>query len=229
MNFIRIDNFRPMDIILKDDACHLKDGFGRVETWYYDAIFNNNYSLVSLINVAHIGRFGFVLTGLFIYKDSEPIKIIRKRYRLSDFNGNDNNPLIKIKGNELLKGYITDNQDWITHISRDENNVKIELEFIKKSRGFKGKTYLGNWLVIPKMEVSGSLLIDENKIDVKGFGYHDHNIYPIYAPLINKGYFFGKLDINSDHLTWARVIKNNSKEQLLAILSKNEKYYNIRY
>jgi hypothetical protein len=222
-----MDNFRPMDIILNDDACHLKDGFGRVETWYYDAIFDNNYSLVSLINVVHIGRFGFVLTGLFIYKDSEPIKIIRKRYRISEFKANDNNPLIKIKGNELLKGYITDNQDWITHISRDEDNVKIDLDFIKKSKGFKGKTYLGKWLVIPKMEVSGTLFIDENKINVKGFGYHDHNIYPIYAPLINKGYYFGKLDINSDHLTWARVLKNHSKEQLLAIFSKNGKYYNI--
>jgi hypothetical protein len=77
------------------------------------------------------------------------------------------------------------------------------------------------------MEVSGSLIIENNKINAKGFGYHDHNIYPIYSPLINKGYYFGKLDINSNHLTWARVIKNNSKEQILAILSKNGKYYNI--
>jgi len=54
--------------VLRDDACHRKESFGHVETWYYDdAILSNNYSIVTLINVAHIGIFGIVLTGFFIY------------------------------------------------------------------------------------------------------------------------------------------------------------------
>jgi hypothetical protein len=225
---IRSNNFKPRDITLNDDACHLKEGLGRVETWYYDAIFKNNYSIVSLINIVHIGRFGLILTGLFIYKDTKPIHIIRNRYPLSDFKCNEVEPLIKIRYKELLKGYITNENEWITTLFRDENNVKIELDFIKKSKGFKGKTYLGKWLVIPKMEVNGSIYIKDKKIDVNGSGYHDHNIYPIYAPFRNKGYYFGKLDIdNNNHLTWARVIKNRKNEQLLAILSKEEEYLNI--
>ena len=35
------------------------------------------------------------------------------------------------------------------------------------------------------------------------------------------------MDLDSDHLTWARIIKNHKKEQLLAILSKNQEYFNI--
>jgi len=224
---IKSDNFEPKDITIQDDACHLKEGFGRIETWYYDAIFDNNYSMVSLINVLHIGRLGIVLTGLFIYKDSKPIQIIRNRYPLSYFTGDRENPLLKIKEKELLKGYIKDDQKWITHLSIDEKNVIMDLDFIKKSKGFKGKTYLGNWLVIPKMKVKGTLYIKDNKIDLSGSGYHDHNIYPIYAPLRTRGYYFGKLNINSDNLTWARVIKNRKNEQLIAVLNKKGEYFNI--
>jgi len=224
---IKSFDFKPIDIKLHDDACHLEEGFEGIETWYYDAIFEDNYSIVLLINIIHIGRFGLVFTGLFLYKDSKPIKIIRKRYRLSDFFGNEDKPLIRIRGKEILKSYINNEKNWITHIHRDEDNVKIDLDFIKKSKGFKGKTYLGNWLVIPKMEVSGEINLGSKKIEVKGLGYHDHNIYPIYAPFKTKGYYFGKFDIDDNNITWARVIKNRNQQQLLAILSKNEEYYNI--
>jgi len=227
VKYIKPDNFKPTDITLKDDACHLKEGFGRIETWYYDAIFQNGYSIVSLINVLHIGRFGIVLTGLFLYKNNKSIRIIRNRYPLSNFKCNKKYPLIKIRDKEILKSDIVDKNKWTTNLIFDEKNVKIDLDFIQKSKGFKGKTYLGKWLAIPKMEVKGSINIDDNRTEVEGVGYHDHNIYPIYAPFKTKGYYFGKLDLGSDHLTWARIIKNHKKEQLLAILSKNQEYYNI--
>lgn len=77
------------------------------------------------------------------------------------------------------------------------------------------------------MKVKGSIYIENEKIDVEGMGYHDHNIYPIYAPFKTRGYYFGKLELNSNHLTWARVVKNNKNEQLLAVLSKNKEFINI--
>ena len=84
VNFIKKENFKPTDIILKDDASHLKKGFGKIETWYHDAIFENNYSMVSLVNILNIGKIGIVLTGLYVYKNSKPVHIIRKRYPLSN-------------------------------------------------------------------------------------------------------------------------------------------------
>jgi hypothetical protein len=77
------------------------------------------------------------------------------------------------------------------------------------------------------MNVQGSIDIGNEIIDGDGIGYHDHNIYPIYAPFKTRGYYFGKIDINSNQLTWARVIKNNKKAQLLAVLSKNQEFFNI--
>ena len=228
MEFIKLEDFKPKDINLSDDASHIQDGFGRIETWYYDAIFENNYSIVTLINIIKIGRFGRVLTGLFIYKNSKPIIIIRKRYPIKHLNIRSDKPSIKINDIELLKGYIDDKNEWITHLERDEDSIRVDLDFIKKSKGFKGETFLGKWLVIPKMDVIGNIQIDSKVIELKGFGYHDHNIYPIYAPFKTKGYYFGKLDIDeNNHLTWASVIKNRKKQQLLAILSKNNQYYNI--
>ena len=224
---IKSCDFIPIDIALRDDACHLKERFQSIETWYYDAKFQDNYSMVFLINIIHIGRFGYVFTGLFLYKDSKPIKIIRNRYRLSDFIGNEDKCLIKIREEEILKSYINDKKEWITHIHRHVDDVKIDLDFIKNSKGFKGETYLGKWLAIPKMEIRGSIRIKDKKFELMGSGYHDHNIYPIYAPFKTKGYYFGKLEINDIHITWARVIKNRNKEQLLAIISKEGEYYNV--
>jgi len=224
---IKTHNFKPTDITTIDDACHLKREFGKIETWYHDAIFKNGYSLVNLINVLHIGRFGIILTGLFIYKDNKPIKIIRNRYSLSSFKGNEEILHIKIKDKDILKTHINDKNEWITKLTRKEKNLKINLDFIKKSKGFKGTTYLGNWLAIPKMNVQGLINIGNELINVDGIGYHDHNIYPIYTPFKTRGYNFGKLNINSNHLTWARVIKNKNKEQLLAVISKNQEFINI--
>lgn len=180
-----------------------------------------------MINIAHIGKIGVVLTGLFIYKESKPIKIIRKRYRLNEFNTSIEKPLIIIKGKEILKGHIKDNNEYITNIHREEDDIILDLDFSKISKGFKGKTYLGHWLAIPKMKVSGTMNIGLKKIKLNGLGYHDHNIYPIYAPFKTRGYYFGKIDIGKNHITWARVVKNRDKEQLLAILSKSGNYYNI--
>jgi len=40
--------FKPQDIALQDDALHKKESFGHVETWYYGALFDNNYSICLL-------------------------------------------------------------------------------------------------------------------------------------------------------------------------------------
>ena len=227
MGNIKSFDFKPIDIKLHDDACHLEEGFEGIETWYYDAIFEDNYSIVLLINIIHIGRFGLVFTGLFLYKDSKPIKIIRKRYRLSDFFGNEDKPSIRIRGKEILKSYINNEKNWITHIHRDEDNVKIDLDFIKKSKGFKGKTYLGNWLVIPRFDVSGNLLINGEKISVLGHGYHDHNIYPIKAPFVTKGYFFGKISLSDSNIIWAYIKKDKKHIEHLVMFTKKDEYLSI--
>ena len=149
--------FEPEDIEFIDDARHRKGFFSHVETWYYDAVFENNYSIVSLVNVVHLGRLGTVLSGIFIYKDGELIKNIRQRIPLKYFQGSENNLSLKIKDKEVVKGFIDSDDNWIYNINRGDSNAGFNLELIKQMKPFKGRTYLGNWLVIPRFKINGKL------------------------------------------------------------------------
>ena len=220
--------FTPQDIVLQDDALHKKGSFGHVETWYYGAVFDNNYSIVSLVNVFHMSTLSIVLTGVCIYKDTKLVKRQGGRTTYKRFYGSEKEPLIKINDQQIIKGYINkETKRWICQISMGDDNQGVDLEFIKTTKGWKGKTFLGDWLVIPRFDVDGKIFVDGNIINVSGEGYHDHNIYPIYAPLINKGYQFGKIPIDSMNITWARVMKKRTNEELIVVLNRNQEYISI--
>lgn len=220
--------FTPHDIVLQDDALHRKGSFGHVETWHYGAIFDNNYSIVTLVNVIHMGYLSIVLAGLSIYKDAKLVKRLRSKNPIKCFYGSEKEPLIKINDQQIIKGYINkDMKRWIYQISMGDDKQGVDLEFIKITKAWKGKTFLGDWLVIPRFQVNGRIFLDSDTISVSGEGYHDHNIYPIYASLTNKGYHFGKIPIDSMNITWARVIKNRTNEELIVILNKNQEYISI--
>lgn len=220
--------FVPHDIVLQDDALHKKGNFGHVETWYYDAIFDNNYDVVSLVNVFHLGVFSFAITSLFIYKDTKLIKNLRSRFPYKCFYGSEEIPLIKINDRSVINGYVDKPmENWIYEIKRGDSQQGIDLKFIKTAKAWKGKTFLGDWLVIPRFKVKGTIYLDGNSISVSGEGYHDHNNYPVYAPLVNEGYHFGKIPFDTMNITWANVTKNRRKKQLLIVLNKDNKYVSI--
>lgn len=221
--------FMPQDITLQDDALHKKGSFGHVETWYYDAVFDNNYSIVSLVNVFHMSALSIVSTGMCIYKDAKIVKQRGGRTPYKYFYGSEKEPLIKINDKQIIKGYISkDTKRWICQISMGNDMQGFDLEFIKTTKAWKGKTFLGNWLVIPRFDVNGKIFVNENIFNVSGKGYHDHNIYPIYVPLKNKGYQFGKIPIDSMNITWARVMKNRTSEELIVVLNRSQEYISIK-
>lgn len=225
---INSKTFIPKDVTLQDDALHKKKNFGHVETWYYDAMFNNNYSMVTLANVIHLGRLSKVLTGLFLYKDNKLVKSLRKKTSYKHFYGSEEKPQLVIDEKQILHGQIDDDtKNWIFQISMGDERLGVDLEFIKTTTPWKGKTFLGSWLVIPRFNIQGTIFLDGKKISVSGEGYHDHNNYPIYAPLINKGYHFGKIPFDSMNITWANVTKNRRKKQLLIVINKENEYVSI--
>lgn len=220
--------FSPQDIAIKDDAIHKKRIFGRVETWYYDAVFSNNYSMAIVVNFINLGYLSFVLSGLCIYKDSKLIKEIDLRTTHKNFFGSEEKPDIKLKGQQIIKGEIDiDIKKWVYNISMKDKKEGIDLKFIKTKKAWQGTTFLGNWLVIPRFEVSGKIFLNGSTIDVSGNGYHDHNIYSLFAPLLNKGYHFGKFSVDSIDITWASVKKSRNKQQLLVIMNNDQEYISI--
>ena len=220
--------FTPHDIVLRDDALHRKGNFGHVETWYYDALFENNYSTVMLVNVFHMANFSVVLTRLFIYKDKKLAGTLRDRIPFKRFYGSENEPLIKLNDQQIIRGHIDRSTKlWKYQISMGNYKQGIDLELIKTTKAWKGKTFLGDWLVIPRFKVKGVIFLDGKRISVSGEGYHDHNNYPVYAPLVNRGYYFGKIPFDSMNITWAKVMKSRSNKQLLIVLNKDNEYISI--
>lgn len=219
--------FSPQPIKFYDDARHRTGYFSHVETWYYDAVFENGYSIVSLVNVIHLGRIGTVLSGIFIYKDGVLLKHIRKRYPLRSFHGSEETLHIILQGKEIIKGSVTTENNWIYQINRGDQENGFQLKFSKTMEPFKGKTFLGSWLVIPGFSVTGTLTVEGKKMTVKGSGYHDHNIYPLRAPFVTRGYFFGKIPLDNAKVIWAQVQKNKHTAETLVILAENKKFTSI--
>lgn len=204
---------------------HPKSSFCHIETFYFDAIFNHRYSTVSLVNIFKFGNQGIVLATLFVYKDSNLLNFLRKRFFYKHLYISEGEPLIKIDDKEIIRGIINKNtQELVYTISMGDNELGFDLQFIKNTRGWKGKTYLGNWLVIPGFDVQGTIHLQGKDTHVVGKGYHDHNIYPIYAPLLNKGYHFGKITLDSIVITWANVMKNRGKEEHIVVVNREQKY-----
>lgn len=220
--------FIPEDIIFKDDARHRTGFFSNVETWYYDGVFENGYSIVSLVNVIHIGRVGAVLSGIFIYKNGELIKEIRQRYPLRQFYGSEETLLLKINDKEIVKGTVAADGSWNYNIERGDAENGFSLHYTKKMKPFKGRTYLGSWLVIPRFTIKGTLYIDGKEIAVSGEGYHDHNMYPVKSPFVNKGYFFGKIALNDATLVWAQIKKSKKNHEYLVMFAEKESFRSIQ-
>jgi hypothetical protein len=225
---IKTSGFNPESATLKDDAAHKSRIFGNVETWYYDAIFDNNYSVVCLVNAIQFLKTGLVLTGLFIYKDTKLIKNFRNRTSLKHFYGSKERPHILIRNKEIIDGEInSDSKEWKYHILMGDEKNNVNLSFIKKMEPWRGNHFLGNWLVIPRLKVNGNVYVDGEKIDVTGHGYHDHNNYPLFSPFFSKGANFGKIAAGPINVVWAQVIRNKDKIENIVVINKDEKFLSI--
>ena len=86
-------HFIPQESTLRDDALHRKKRF-HIETFYYDAVFGNHYSIVSLVNIIRLGWNGLVLTGMFIYKGTTLVNSTRRKVLYQHLTGSEHYPHI---------------------------------------------------------------------------------------------------------------------------------------
>jgi len=226
---IEPQRFNPKSIILKDDAVHKTKIFGNVETWYYDAMFDNNYSMVCIVNIVQFLKIGVILTGLFIYKDTQLIKSIRNRTSTKHCYGSQERPHIRLDGRNIIDGEITqDSKEWTYHILMGDEKNNVDLRFVKKMEAWKGNHFLGDWLVVPVSDVKGAIKIDGTEIGVTGHGYHDHNNYPLSAPFFSKGANFGKIAAGPINVVWAQVIRNNNNIENILVINTDDTFQSIQ-
>lgn len=220
--FISSTGFDLEDITPKDDAFHGSNGFA-LEWWYFDAIFDNNYSFHVGITTFSIRGYGIISPALEIYEDMKLAIGLREIYPFHHFQISKEIPFIKLFGETILEfnqDRYDDTGEWVYNVSLRMDGQEINLQFIGTTKGWK----TDGWAVsLPKADVNGTMIINGNCIEVNGIGYHDHNWnYSISAPIEEYGWYWGKIAGNALNVVWAKTMRIPWKEQIIVVLNRDQ-------
>jgi hypothetical protein len=165
--------FEPHDITLQDDAYQsaLIDNYiPFTEWWYFDSIFDNGYSAQVAVRV--IGLLNeeiTVIKRLDIYKDNKLEYHKQEFHILSDFEASTTQPDVKINDEQVIKGYINQNNEWIYDLSFDMGDAEAYLHLIGVTKGYKGDVPGSTWVVVfPKATATGTINYNGTTITIKG-------------------------------------------------------------
>jgi len=226
--FLKAEEIKP-----KDDSSHISSHMVNIEWWYFDAIFNNDYSVHIGFRTYNINKWGIVQSRINIYKSGKIISEELKIDFFSKFFVNSDFPTIKINDNTVVY-FDEENYEkkkvWQYRIKLSIKNTIVNLLFIGTTEGWKIETTDTCWTVpLPKAKVSGEILINGEKIDVEGIGYHDHNWgYSITTAMNNLGWYWGRISTETMSVTWAKIYQNFSNYDIIAVINKdNNKFYNV--
>ena len=228
----------PVQVLPINDAYqgHIKNI--DFELWHFEAVCDNEYSVLLGVMVYRFKKSGIVKTRFGIYKNGVANVVSHKTYLLSDVVLSYE--FLSIKMSDRLR-IIFDQEhynktgEWIINISINEHDYTVDLKFIGMTTGWKTKTKYTSWAaILPKASVIGSMTLKGQKIPLKGKGYHDHNWEQSFSILQKKhGWFCGTIYADSLKITWAKEINNPSGGQVVIINQdtnkSNEKggFYNI--
>ena len=223
--------FKPIDIQLEDDAFHGPKGLHSYEWWYFDASLDNGFSVQINIRVLNVLNRVFFTTGLNVYKNGNIISNSYNTYFNEQISASTTEPLVRLNGKEVMRGYIDENNgDWTYLLNLETDDVSIDFTFVGKTKGWKGLTPgIGWWgVVLPRAEVTGILTLNDIEIDVSGTGYHDHNWDVTASAGVNFGWYWGKINSPTYTITWADIkITRFSENPFIVINKKDGEYINI--
>lgn len=214
--FVEINN-----ITLKDDAFHKTYNRFHVETWYFDAIFDNNYSMAFWVTVVQKGNFAIASIALNIYENTNRFEQRSELNPFKKFFGSEDKPILKICDKTIITGDIDNiTNRWIYNISFAHDNKAVNLQYTSITKGWRVDIRGGWWLVIPRLNVTGTITINGQEISVSGEGYHDHNWLYTFTPLLQRGWHFGRIVGDTLCVTWVKVMKNRFTGEIIAVLNK---------
>jgi hypothetical protein len=185
----------------KDDALHIDmKEKGTREWWYFDARLDNGYTVVGFFRAKHerTGKTGVEIT---IYKpDGEKIQNVID-YSPSDLSASRDIPDVKI-GNNYIKVDFSNKELPIYEIFLDEGEYGLHLKYIASVHGWKpgngyiefGKSNQFGWVIaLPRANVEGTIKVNNETIQVKGIGYHDHNWLNFNFAMIIDYWYWGRI------------------------------------
>lgn len=223
-------DFHPENISLKDDGFHGSAVSRFTEWWYFDAVFDNNYSVQMSVRVVSFikNRFALISQRIAIYRDGVLIQQNKKRYSLKQVNLAQGHPLVEINGNQVIKGEVKKDGGWVYNLSFQFTNSAVHLTFEGDTPGWKGINPGGDWwaVIFPKAKVKGVLKIQNQEIPVQGVGYHDHN-WDVQSSSARKnlGWLWGKTTSKTFTITWAIIFNNKGLGQPVLVVNENKHGY----
>ena len=172
----------PLEVV--DDALHM-DGKGMYEWWYFDAHFDNGYTLVVFFHASNPNPGLAGKTGMEIIL-LRPDGVRTQKfipYKKSQFVAAKDKPEVTI-GRNTLRVEQGNGELPVYRIDVEEAGLGCQLVYHAEVNGWKpgtGLSHFGNmgffgW-VIPfvRASVEGTITDGGNTFQVKGIGYHDHN------------------------------------------------------
>ena len=223
-NQTNISGFSPEDIELIDDAFHNYKDFNCVEWWYFDANLNDGYSIQIILYVFVVMNYKIALTSYEIFKDGILVCNKEKFYLKNDFFISIKNPIFIVDQKTVMKGYINKSTgEWIYDLSLDIDDSSIDLQFVGRSKGFKGELDIGRWAVfLPNADVKGKIKIKNIESEVCGYGYHDHNWDMKLKVLRYFGWYWGRIVFSNYSIIYYIVMETRFSYSQMALVISNE-------
>ncbi len=215
--------YYPKDITPKDDAYHPQINPISEEWWYFDAIFDNGYSIHADFTIfTKNGKISS--SAIEIYKNGELEKKIIKRHFSKPVSLSIDYPQVKLNENKIINfdfERFNKTGEWVYNFSQKLEDCEINLNFVGTTKGWKIVTDDLSWTVAqPKAEVFGEITVNEKKMKVNGIGYHDHNwnstLFTFFKIF---GWYWGKITSKTYNVTWAYLMKNKTQGEIFAILN----------
>ena len=159
MFLLSLNNFHLCDMSLEDDAFH-SDVRLHIETWYFEAIFEDNESIVFMITSISNGSKGILMVGMHFYGDGKILYEGRKIFH--SFFLSSKIPLIIADGKEMMRGYLNEKRKLCYNISFFDNGHGFQLLFENTTKGWRTNEKK-LWVAIPNMKVEGKIVMGKEK------------------------------------------------------------------
>ena len=166
----------------RDDGYHPLDSDNFYEWWYFDGIFTNGYSFAITYHFGtpHKKRRDARFIEYGLYDPQRRKRFSRTRIPIPQCRASEELCDV-VMGRNMVKGNLQK-----VHLSFEEKGMGCHLTFESMTPGFRPpngllhsgspNSYFFGWACIqPRAKVEGHLLVNGEKMPVKGEGYHDHN------------------------------------------------------
>ncbi|HVQ01782.1 MAG TPA: hypothetical protein VMT57_09760 [Candidatus Thermoplasmatota archaeon] len=219
------------DVSLRDDAFHGHGARPYAEWWYFDAVFDNGYSLTIGVKVFNILGHGGVSTRVDLYQQGTLIFESEKASSMKKFYASIEVPVVALGGKELIHGFYNPvNGRYEYNVSYAVSRCAFSLHFVGCTQGWKRQQKAGDWWVVmlPRATVNGTMTIEGTTMNVTGTGYHDHTwgVRPRVA--LNYGWFWGTFMSADYSVTWAMTFSTRlSRSPMMVVSEKDGGYLDI--